>query len=174
MRRAVDGFRDRLRATVEAHLPQLPRFRQRLSAPARVAPAAVVPAAGLDWDWHVPCYELTAAGRPHCTIWSRGSGQPLPRDRPLWRFAAVTGFAPGKVAAVLIVHHTVADGIGTIAQAVTMLEPVPALLAAGPRAGRTRQPGAGDRPSGWPNWRPTVPAGTGCRARLTGGAGSRR
>src|SRR5690242_7667145 len=58
---------------------------------------------------------------------------PLPRDRPLWRFVAVRGVAPDQAAAILIVHHVIADGVGTVAQAMTLLEPVnPAAAAPGP------------------------------------------
>ena len=48
---------------------------------------------------------------------------PLPLDRPPWRFVAATGFAPGKIAAILIVHHAVADGLQILAQTAALLEP---------------------------------------------------
>jgi hypothetical protein len=37
---------------------------------------------------------------------------------------AVRGFAPDRAAGILVVHHVIADGLGTVAQAMTMLEPV--------------------------------------------------
>jgi WS/DGAT/MGAT family acyltransferase len=41
--------------------------------------------------------------------------RPLPRSRPLWRAALVTGPAGGGVALVVVVHHVLADGIGGLA-----------------------------------------------------------
>jgi len=128
-------YRDRLAARIQTGLPELPRFRQRLSRASRWRRPRWLPAAELDWDWHVPAYDLADAnGRPggmsalHALV-ADLQGTVLPRDRPLWRFAVVTGFAPGKVAAILVIHHVVADGIGTITQALTLLEPEPALPA---------------------------------------------
>ncbi len=127
----AEGFTDRLRDTVRAHLDVLPRFRQRLSPPGRWRRPRWLPAAEPDWGWHVPGRDLTTVdgyfggmAALHELV-AEIQATPLPRDRPLWRFVAVTGFAPGQVAAILVVHHAVADGIGTIAQAVKMLEPVP-------------------------------------------------
>ena len=40
---------------------------------------------------------------------------PLPRSRPLWSAAFVTGLAGGRVALVLVLHHVLADGIGGLA-----------------------------------------------------------
>jgi hypothetical protein len=127
---SVDGIRDRLKAALEAHLHQLPRFRQRLSTPSRWRRPRWRPAGELDWDWHMPCYHLNGGGQAALDdLVARLQTEVLPRDRPLWRFVAVTGFTPGKAACVFIVHHAVADGIGTIAQAATMVEPVPELAA---------------------------------------------
>jgi hypothetical protein len=50
---------------------------------------------------------------------------PLPHDRPMWRFAFVTGVGPADAAAILLVHHAVADGFGTVAQGLNFLEPPP-------------------------------------------------
>jgi len=118
----VDLIRDRL--------VDLPRFRQRLEWPrSRWGRPRWRDAEQLDWDWHVPLYDLTTApGRP--------GGQPafdrlvaelaataLPTDRPLWRMVVVHGVETDRSAVVLIVHHVIADGIGTIAQALRLLEP---------------------------------------------------
>jgi diacylglycerol O-acyltransferase len=133
------GFRDRLRATIETHVDELPRFRQRLSASSGWRRPRWLAASEVDWDWHVPVWELDGGGMAalHDLV-ARIQAAPLPRDRPLWRFGAVTGFAPGKVAALLVVHHTVADGIGTIAQAFRLIEPVPSMPSGSAHA---RRPG---------------------------------
>jgi WS/DGAT/MGAT family acyltransferase len=39
----------------------------------------------------------------------------MPRARPLWRAAFVTGLTDGQVALVVVLHHVLADGIGGLA-----------------------------------------------------------
>jgi diacylglycerol O-acyltransferase len=122
--------RDRLAADIQAHLDELPRFRQKLSVPSRWRRPRWVDAGELDWDWHVPQRDLTRPdGRPGGmaalnALVAELAATPLPRDRPLWRFVAVRGVAPDRAAAILVVHHVIADGVGTVAQAMTLLEPV--------------------------------------------------
>lgn len=41
--------------------------------------------------------------------------QPLPRDRPLWSAAFITGLASGSPALAVVFHHVLADGIGGVA-----------------------------------------------------------
>jgi WS/DGAT/MGAT family acyltransferase len=127
---AGEFSRDRLVATVRAHLAELPRFRQRLAVPSRWRRPGWIDHTDFDWDWHVPARDLTGPdGEPGGmsalnALVAELAGTPLPRDRPLWRFIAVSGVAPDRAAAILIVHHVIADGLGTMAQAMTMLEPV--------------------------------------------------
>src|SRR6266536_1014277 len=135
---AVPFSRDRLANVVRAHLDELPRFRQRLSAPSRWRRPRWVDQPELDWVWHVPVRDLTRPdGRSGGTVALNAlvaelAAAPLPRDRPLWRFVAVLGVAPNRAAAILVVHHVIADGIGTVTQAMTMLEPrVPLARAVG-------------------------------------------
>jgi WS/DGAT/MGAT family acyltransferase len=40
---------------------------------------------------------------------------PLPRSRPLWTAAVVTGLTGGRVAVIVVLHHVVADGIAGLA-----------------------------------------------------------
>jgi hypothetical protein len=121
--------RDALLATVRAHLDELPRFRQRLQPRGRWRRPRWAPVTDLDWDWHVPERNLTRPdGTPggfaaaHALIAELAAEQ-LPRDRPMWRFIAVTGIEADRAAGLLIVHHVIADGVGTVAQALNMLEP---------------------------------------------------
>jgi hypothetical protein len=126
-----------LEATVRTHLEELPRFRQQLSPASAWHGPRWVEQDDLDWSWHVPVRDLTRPdGQPggfaalHELV-AELAATPMPRDRPLWRFVAVLGVEADRAAAVLIVHHVIADGVGTVAQALNMLEPriVPALPA---------------------------------------------
>src|SRR5262249_46571855 len=142
------GFPDRVRAHVQAHLDGFPRLRQRLSPGSRWRRPRWLPQSTVDWEWHVPSVTLNGGGMTavHDLV-ARLELTPLPRDRPLWRLVAVTGFTPGKVAVVLVVHHTVADGVATIAQAVTLLEP-PERSHALAEQRALAPPGAGKRAAG--------------------------
>jgi diacylglycerol O-acyltransferase len=126
---AVPFTREGLAATVRAHLDELPRFRQRLRFRGRWRRPRWIEAADLDWDWHVPERDLTRPdGSPggfaalHALVAELAS-EPLPRDRPMWRFVAAVGVEADRAAGILIVHHVIADGVGTVAQALNMLEP---------------------------------------------------
>jgi diacylglycerol O-acyltransferase len=121
--------REALAATIRAHLDELPRFRQRLQFRGRWRRPLWVEAPDLDWNWHVPEVDLTRPdGSPggfsalHALV-AELAAEPLPRDRPMWRFVAVTGVAGDRAAGILIVHHVIADGVGTVAQALNLLEP---------------------------------------------------
>jgi hypothetical protein len=139
-RAGVPLRREEVVARVQEQLGSLPRFRQVLD---RVGPAdgprwldrrrwrrAVWRQSDrLDWDWHVPEVDLTGAdgepgGEPafHRLV-ADLAATPLPRDRPLWRLVVVQGIGPSTAGVILIVHHVVADGIGTVAQALRLLSP---------------------------------------------------
>ncbi|MDQ7905769.1 phosphatase PAP2 family protein [Phytohabitans sp. ZYX-F-186] len=136
-------LRDAVEAVVRAHLHELPRFRQRLSAPSRWRRPRWVDHPDLDWAWHVPERRLDGAEGDAAldALVAEIAQTPLPRDRPMWRFFVVSGLAGGRAAAILVVHHVVADGIGTVAQALNLLEPVLPPRAVGPAAGGGRSPG---------------------------------
>ncbi|MGH3622556.1 MAG: wax ester/triacylglycerol synthase domain-containing protein, partial [Sciscionella sp.] len=135
--------RAEVEAIVRARLDVLPRFTQRLAGGSRWLRQRWVPHQELDWQWHVPLFDVTGTdGRPggmvgvHAII-AKLAGQPLPRDRPLWRLAVITGIGGGLVAVVPIVHHAVADGIGTTVLAMRLLDPpapLPGMNSRGPGA----------------------------------------
>jgi hypothetical protein len=131
-------------ALIRGQLDQLPRFRQRLELPtSRWRRARWRDAERLDWDWHVPLVNLTnSAGRPGGQealddLVAELASTPLPQDRPLWRMVVIHGVEPELSAVVLIVHHVIADGIGTVAQAMHLLEP-PLPQPLGPASGPGR------------------------------------
>ena len=141
------GYRDRLTAVIRAHLAELPRFGQRIVVPkSRWRRPRWAPVAEVDWHWHIPLRDLAdAQGKPggRCALNSlvaQLQSTPLPLDRPPWRFVVATGFAPGRLAAVLIVHHAVGDGLQILAQTAALLEPrAGAALPAGDRPGFVRR-----------------------------------
>jgi len=126
--------RGAVEAVLRAHLHELPRFRQRLSAPSRWRRPHWVDHPDLDWAWHVPERHVSGADPEAAlrALVAEVAGTPLPRDRPMWRFFVVSGLAGGRSAVILVVHHVVADGIGTVAQALNLLEPALPPRAAGP------------------------------------------
>ena len=120
---------EEVRARVAAALPDLPRFRQRLSPPSRWRRARWEQVEELDWDYHVPLEDLHtpdgAPGGPAAfdALVARISGTQMPRDRPLWRLHVVHGVDVDRAAVVFVVHHVVSDGIGTVLQSLRFLDP---------------------------------------------------
>ena len=114
--------RDDVRDLVESELPQLPRFTQRIDQPGRWRRPRWVAAPDLDWDWHVS--DLTVADRDGVNAAvAELTSRPMPRDRPLWRIVTFTVADTGQRGFLLLMHHAIADGIGTVLQAMQLLRP---------------------------------------------------
>jgi diacylglycerol O-acyltransferase / wax synthase len=126
--------RDEVAELVQAQLGGLPRFRQVLHGAGRAdrrlwRRPVWREQRELDWSWHVPLVDLT---QPDGSPGGRGAFDALvadvaatllPRDRPMWRLIVVHGIEAGTAGVILVVHHVVADGIGTVAQALRLLTP---------------------------------------------------
>jgi diacylglycerol O-acyltransferase / wax synthase len=125
---------ERIRNEIEARLSDLPRFRQRLSAPRT---------GGLRWpSWeiderfeiakHVLPGQLPAPrGETELLAWASDYfSRRLDRSRPLWELV-VCELADGRWAMVTKTHHCMVDGVGSVDIGQTILDAEPA---AAPRA----------------------------------------
>jgi len=118
---------ERMRATVDRMVCQIPRLRQRV-VDGRPRPRWVSVDL-FDLDHHYSYDDRRgAADRDDvfalAETWVR---EPFDRTRPLWQLAIVAGLADGKAALVLKVHHAIADGVGLMLMlaALADLEPNP-------------------------------------------------
>ncbi|MDL4816171.1 bifunctional phosphatase PAP2/O-acyltransferase family protein [Actinomadura opuntiae] len=103
-------------------LDRLPRFRQRLADRGRWRRPVWLDHPAVDWSWHVTERDVDGMDGLRAMI-AEIQAEPLPRDRPLWRMILVTGAAPGRTTLVFLMHHVVADGVGVVAQAISLMEP---------------------------------------------------
>jgi hypothetical protein len=133
---------DDIRTLVRQELVPLRRFHQRLAPAHRWRRPRWVDAE-VDLAWH--CTERIAPDVPagYRAVVAELAEQPLPRDRPLWRVVLVRETGHGRSAVVLLVHHTMADGMGTVAHALNLFRPRITLpTAEAPRPGVLRRAAA--------------------------------
>ena len=96
----------------------VPRLRQRLvPAPLGCGPPVWVDDPAADATQHVRRVECPEPGdeRALLDLAAQLMTTPLPRTRPLWSAAVVTGLADGGVALLVVLHHVLADGVGGLA-----------------------------------------------------------
>ncbi len=118
---------ERMRATVQRLVAQLPRLRQRVVGGRPRPTWAEVDE--LDIADHYR-YEDMGGNAVHGDVlavaqqWVR---EPFDRSRPLWQLGIFSGLADGRGALVLKVHHAIADGVGLMLMlaALADLEPNP-------------------------------------------------
>ena len=118
---------ERMHATVERMVAQLPRLRQRVLDD-RPRPRWVA-ADQFDADAHYQ-YEHLGGDADRDNVMSRAQAwvrEPFDRDRPLWQLGIFSGLADGRGALVLKLHHAIADGVGLMLMlaALADLEPNP-------------------------------------------------
>ena len=103
----------RLRRYMEAHLDDVPRYRQRLAYTPLDRRPVWVDDGDFDLDVHVRQVTVAAPGDEaafRATV-SRILSRPLARDRPLWECWLVGGRADGRFALVTKIHHCMVDGV---------------------------------------------------------------
>ncbi|HEY1238167.1 MAG TPA: wax ester/triacylglycerol synthase family O-acyltransferase [Solirubrobacterales bacterium] len=151
-----------IRRDVASRLPDLPRYRQRLSSPRT---------GGLHWPtWeedrefrierHVCRAGLPAPGglEELCEWAGEHYSQRLDRTRPLWEMT-ILELADGRWAIVTKTHHCMVDGVGSVDIANTLLdsEPSPRTGSAGVTGnGRPAGPGLSRSDVDRPTWRRAV------------------
>lgn len=113
---------DRLRAVVRSEMANLPRFHQRVSQ-SRWRRPRWVDVDDVDVTRHVTERRSSTGIDGLHRIVAELAERRLPRDRPLWRIVLVRDIGPGQSAMVLLMHHAIADGIGTVVQALSLLRP---------------------------------------------------
>jgi diacylglycerol O-acyltransferase / wax synthase len=124
----VEGGLDALAALVEARLPLVPRYRQRIvPVPGHLANPVWADDPDFDVAYHV---RRSAVPRPGTEtqlldLVSRVTSRPLDRSRPLWEVYLVEGLAGGRVAVVTKTHPALVDGLGTVDIAQVLLESSP-------------------------------------------------
>lgn len=116
-----------IRELVRTELLPERRFHQRVVAPGRWRRLRWSDTE-VDLDWHVIEREATYDGGddPAAGLWAligELAEEPMPRDRPLWRVVLVRGLAGGRRGFLILVHHTMADGIGTVTHALRLFRP---------------------------------------------------
>jgi WS/DGAT/MGAT family acyltransferase len=116
LERPSDGV-DALAALVEARLPLVPRYRQRVAeVPGHLANPVWVDDPDFEIAYHVRRSGLPRPGTEEQLLGlvSRLTSRPLDRRRPLWEMYLVEGLADGRVAVVTKTHPALVDGLSAI------------------------------------------------------------
>ncbi|MFL6164439.1 MAG: phosphatase PAP2 family protein [Jatrophihabitantaceae bacterium] len=104
----------RFRRLFAERISAMPRFQQRLRPAGRWRHARwqTVP---VDIERHVSEHRLAGGGRAALVDFvSRLTELELDPDRPRWRLWFVPDVGPGQAAAVAVMHHAFADGLGVV------------------------------------------------------------
>ena len=114
---APSGGVDALAALVEARLPLVPRYRQRVAeVPGHLANPVWVDDPEFDIAYHLRRNGLPRPGTEAqlLDLVSRLASRPLDRTRPLWEMYLVEGLSGGRVAVVTKTHPALVDGLSAI------------------------------------------------------------
>lgn len=108
---------DRLRRRLERATVAIPRLRQRVQAtPANLTPPLWVDDPDFDINYHVRRIALPAPGslRQMLDVATLITNDPFDRTRPLWQFVVIEGLSDGRAVLIEKLHHTIADGEGSV------------------------------------------------------------
>jgi WS/DGAT/MGAT family acyltransferase len=111
------GGLEALAALIEARLPLVPRYRQRVAeVPGHVANPVWVDDPDFDITYHVRRSGLPRPGTEAqlMDLVSRVTSRSLDRDHPLWEAHLVEGLADGRVAVITKTHPALVDGLGAV------------------------------------------------------------
>ena len=114
---APPGGVDALAALVEARLPLVPRYRQRVAeVPGHLANPVWVDDPDFDINYHVRRSGLPRPGGEEqlLDLVSRLASRPLDRTRPLWEMHLVEGLSGRRVAVITKTHPALVDGLSAI------------------------------------------------------------
>ena len=110
---SIESFR----AHIDARLPLLPRYRQRVQEmPLGTGRPVWVEDATFRLDYHVRHTALPAPGseRELLNLVDRVIGQRLDRSKPLWEMWLVEGLSDDRWALVAKTHHAMIDGVSGV------------------------------------------------------------
>jgi diacylglycerol O-acyltransferase len=110
---SIESFR----AHIDARLPQLPRYRQRVQEmPLGTGRPVWVEDATFRLDYHVRHTALPAPGsqRELLNLVDRVIGQRLDRSKPLWEMWLVEGLENDRWAVIAKTHHAMIDGVSGV------------------------------------------------------------
>jgi WS/DGAT/MGAT family acyltransferase len=122
------GGLDAIADLVEARLPLVPRYRQRVvEVPGRLADPVWADDPDFDVAYHVRRSALPRPGTEAqlLDLVSRLTSRPLDRRRPLWELYLVEGLADGRVAVITKTHPALVDGLGAVDIAQVLLDDSP-------------------------------------------------
>jgi diacylglycerol O-acyltransferase len=140
------GGVDALAALVEARLPLVPRYRQRVvEVPGQLANPVWVDDPEFNIDYHVRRSGLPRPGTEAqlLDLVSRLTSRPLDRKRPLWEVYLVEGLADGCVAMITKTHPALVDGLSAIDIGQVLLDVAPDAPAPEPAPWKPRRPPGG-------------------------------
>jgi WS/DGAT/MGAT family acyltransferase len=108
---------ERLRRRMERASIAIPRLRQKVqSTPANLTPPLWVEDPDFNIDYHVRRIAVPAPGtlQQALDIATLITADPFDRARPLWQFVVIEGLENGQALLVEKLHHTIADGEGSV------------------------------------------------------------
>lgn len=127
----LSAFAQRAALHFETRLMLAPLLHQRLALmPFDLGHPVWVDASDVDLSHHVRSHQLKAKRGASKMVAledfvAQLHSEPLDRDKPLWQFHIIAGFAEGKIAVYSKVHHAALDGAAGVALANAILDLTP-------------------------------------------------